>query len=76
MSLVQSQRHVRCCCSLRILEDAELHARLLVLSCVSLCAAKVAAAQLRLGVMFEHGLGVKLDHKVLTVLKLHEGNAA
>ena len=29
-----------------------------------LCAADVAAAQLRLGVMYEQGLGVKLDYKV------------
>lgn len=28
------------------------------------CAAKVAAAQLRLGVMHEHGLGVEFNPKV------------
>ena len=41
-----------------------------MLSWVLLCAANVAAAQLRLGVMYEHGLGVKLDYKVQTALDL------
>ena len=39
-----------------------------------LCAANVAAAQLRLGVMYEHGLGVKLDYKVATALHMHGRN--
>lgn len=42
-----------------------------MLSWVTLCAANAAAAQLRLGVMYEHGLGVKLDYQVQTALDLH-----
>lgn len=43
-----------------------------MLSWPLLCAANVAAAQLRLGVMYEHGLGVKLDYKVQTALNCME----
>lgn len=40
-----------------------------------LCAANVPAAQLRLGVMYEQGLGVKADPKVAATSDLLENNS-
>lgn len=42
---------------------------------VLLCAANVAAAQLRLGVMYEQGLGIKVDPKVAAMSHLLGNNS-